>query len=1232
MASAQEEGLANVMVNPGFERAFDEPSQGPRPFYWHPSPQWPAPGTEMRQDDDHHHNGSNSVKVHMEDVSDDQEAYWYQSQYVGGGVTAPFGGWVRTDLEEGSSVILRVIVRDEDRSILDTREVSLDGDWPVWRELRGEPFLLDDETYRVQMECVLLGPGTVWFDDVYVGIPTDMNNPPFVVSVPQLDAAVGVEYTYRARGVDLEGDVVSFGLQRGPDGMNVSEEGLVSWVPETLPEAAVKVVLRAIDDAGGVSYQDFFIQVHETPVQRPVHVYLYSTYDDPFNDDLSGERYDRLLPVLEDLWRDHPDLHPSVTVLLNGADVTDPTTGRLGALQSIEEGSESGWLEVGYTAFHEPTYYTNPIYDPGYDGWDWTERVTAVQALLSQPRDPLTGEELAIGQGGIQAVRTAMGNVTVVAGAGTDGAQLHALSRFDASSLHLGFDDGPSEIGTIVGDPSAGTVASMLSEDAAVPYGLYWQGGRLHLATAETGPDGLVARDGPGALEGSWDELDPRRVNVVPILLMDTSTYFNASKVVSWDPVGSPTEWAFSHTDDPGLPAEATYTEAERDMMYDATNATLSWLAREALPATGGRFVSNTDLADMVDPGSGISVSQAEIADAANDLLARWTLLKYPSWVGVSWGYCRGEIQYFSLADMYGLLAQALAAYDERGSLPSSVGLVTVNGPREDATPSQPWNRLRLGSVVDEAVRQVDALTDDAWRVDPRSKVPSSSAPGGVDVNAMEFLLLMAEAYMVLYEDTATGDPLLTLYPCHQWPVTQLALDLEGRVTDAGDSWALKPASSNLKQDTVPPTVRYVTPAPGSEDVPLNSNITVTFSERMDETLSLADAVEVLPPVGGEVAWRYHRLVLDPGGDLRDNTTYTVTVKRSLRDAAGNPLAAEVTWTFETVGLENEPPSLLPWPEGRYVEVLENQTVRLGVLAEDDGPPPLRYSWRLDGLLVGGAIGDSFVFTPTYTDAGEHIVTVVVSDAAEPPGTSSFTWNVTVVNVNIPPVILGSEPFAGKVELLERVGTFRFTVQAEDPDEGVLNFEWSLDSEPVSEDYLSEGGSVYQYPLSFESAGEHDLTCRVTDSAGEGSSIEWEVVVEDVNRHPLILAISPDPPPTVHIGESVLIEVNASDPDGDDLLYSWYLDGIPVAATEVGQWTFVPQMEGSFTIGVLVEDGREGTVSTQTAVNVLPEAAVSPDPDPSIWPWIILLIAMALIILVLAWPHLRWLREGGNEL
>jgi hypothetical protein len=617
-------------------------------------------------------------------------------------------------------------------------------------------------------------------------------------------------------------------------------------------------------------------------------------------------------------------------------------------------------------------------------------------------------------------------------------------------------------------------------------------------------------------------------------------------------------------------------------------------------------------------------VSAAELATAADDLLVRRNELRFPEWVGISWGYCRGDYQYFSLADMYGLLARALAVYHEDGWLPATVELGNVLGPRGEAPPSQPWNRVFLDTILEEAALQAEALDGGVWGVDPLNVVPTTSSPGGIEVNAMEFLLLMAAAYMALFEGDVPGNPLVNLLPTSQWPVTRLVLGAEGRPVDSGDSWTLKPASANQQVDAEPPLVRYVTPPDGSVNVPLTENVTVTFSERMDETVDLAGTVTLDPPVEAELRWVYHRLVLDPLGNLTENTTYTARVGTDLRDAAGNRLTGEYAWSFTTTGVPNLPPLLTPLPEDPDVEVEENRTVRFSLFVEDEGPFPLTIEWWVDGVRAVGENADQMVMRPSYTDAGDHTVTVVVSDAASPPGVSTFTWNLTVLNVNVAPVLLGTAPEEGEVTTREvPEGTYRFSVSAEDPDEGVLSFEWEVNDVPVDPGHVSEGGAAFSFPVDHESAGEHAVVCRVEDRAGEGFWVRWTLTVEDVNRPPMILGVEPALPPTVESGRPVRVAVNATDPDGDDLTYAWSVDGLVAAETEGPEWSFSSVRDGSFSITVTVDDGRGGNVSADTAVNVLPEVEPQPQREPSAAVWLLVLVVAAAIGLALAWPRLR---------
>ena len=1224
-AMAQGEPTENILIYPGFERSYPERGLGDRPIYWDPYPAVEPSGVEMGQASDHHHNGSYSalIKVLSDSVPGGGEVQWRQERGVEPGSALPVGGWVRTDLGEDTKVVLRAKVYNGAHRVIQEVEVNTSEDHSSWVELRAEELVVDEAGVRARLECVLAGEGRVWFDDVYLGTPTDMDNAPLVVSVPPLEAAVGEMYTYRARGVDLEGDTVTFSLVSGPDGMSVTPEGWLTWTPDSVPDGAVRVVLRARDDADHFSHQDFFVRVLTEPAPRPVHVYLYSTFDDHVNEPLSAERYEKLMPVIEDLWQEHPELRPSVSVLANGADATHVSDQYLSTIvQAISE----GWAEVGYTGFHEPTYDNNALYGYSSPNAVWENVVEYLDILLSRARDPLTGELLTDGEGGLLAVERALGEPMVVAGIGQDGPQLHALSRYDQSSVLLDVEDGPFVLKPQYEDPNWGILVDMLSEDPSAPRGAYWEGGYLRLGFEDAGVPTLSARGETEWIDTYVSNLDWRRVNIVPIKVMDRFIYCNGSAMVDGEAVHSPTEWAYANPSSPSLPAEAIIPLAEREAAYAATCATLDWLAEDLLPSTGGRFVSNSGMLSMVDPGTGLDVPASELAAAASDLISRRRGLEYPNWVGVSWGYCQGDFRYFSLDDMYGMLIQALAAYSDDGALPASMGLVQAHGPREGGAPAMPWQQVPIRAVLQEATRQAELFGGGEWSRTPSDVAPSVVDLGDTETNAMEFLLLMAETYLVLHEEVGDERTVVNLFPTLPWPLTLSALQLEGELFDVADSWALKPASTNLQTDDEAPQVRYVSPAPGAVNVTLDSILSVAFSERMDEARDPSTGVTVDPPLVGEVLWRYHRLVFEPSSGLLDNTTYTVTLGRTLTDAAGNPLASEVSWSFTTLGLDNGIPSLVPWPEDIDVEVLENQTVRLSVAARDDGPPPLMYSWRLDGVTVGGEEADSFSYTPSYLEAGNHTVTVVVSDSAGPPGVATFTWNVTVVNVNLRPELVSSVPDQGIVELVEtEEGLTVFRVEAKDPDEGYLRYSWLLDGLPVPEGDLSEEGAVYSYRFNFTSAGNHTLVCAVTDRAGVGFDLEWTVAVADVNRPPIVNGISPDFPPVVEIGDVVLVTVNASDPDGDTLAFEWWVDGVAQRSTLAPEWNFTTTEEGAFTIVVNVTDGSGGIVPATTTVHVLPfveppDGLMTPD---NALPWLIVLLVVAAIVVAIMWPKLR---------
>jgi Bacterial Ig-like domain len=111
--------------------------------------------------------------------------------------------------------------------------------------------------------------------------------------------------------------------------------------------------------------------------------------------------------------------------------------------------------------------------------------------------------------------------------------------------------------------------------------------------------------------------------------------------------------------------------------------------------------------------------------------------------------------------------------------------------------------------------------------------------------------------------------------------------------------------------DTTPPTVTASVPLNGATAVSRTANITATFSEAMNAASISTSSFELRGPgnvlVAAVVTYNATTRVatLNPTPTLAALTTYTVTIKGGavdprVKDAAGNPLAANRVWTFTT--------------------------------------------------------------------------------------------------------------------------------------------------------------------------------------------------------------------------------------------------------------------------------------------------------------------------------------------
>jgi hypothetical protein len=101
------------------------------------------------------------------------------------------------------------------------------------------------------------------------------------------------------------------------------------------------------------------------------------------------------------------------------------------------------------------------------------------------------------------------------------------------------------------------------------------------------------------------------------------------------------------------------------------------------------------------------------------------------------------------------------------------------------------------------------------------------------------------------------------------------------------------------------PTVLSTAPDNGTNGVPVNGNLSVTFTKAMDPA-SLTTATFTLTSgtpavaVAGTVIYANSRVVFWPAAHLASNTAYTGTITVGAKSATGVALSARHSWTFTT--------------------------------------------------------------------------------------------------------------------------------------------------------------------------------------------------------------------------------------------------------------------------------------------------------------------------------------------
>ncbi len=237
-----------------------------------------------------------------------------------------------------------------------------------------------------------------------------------------------------------------------------------------------------------------------------------------------------------------------------------------------------------------------------------------------------------------------------------------------------------------------------------------------------------------------------------------------------------------------------------------------------------------------------------------------------------------------------------------------------------------------------------------------------------------------------------------------------------------------------------------------------------------------------------------------------------------------------------------------------------------------------------DGALWDGASG-TLTWTPTLLQSGIYTLDCGVSDG-------SFEdiqrLVIAVLEKEVAPVI---DP-VGNVEVDEGE-LLSLSLNAVDSSSGG-QVRFSAVSIPAGAE-LFEGGLLYYQP-GYDASGSYEVTVAAFDAAGNADSATFTLTVNDVNR-PVELDLANFA--GGEVGQLLVVEASASDPDGDDVTLS--AANLPTGATfdaAGGLMSWTPTESGLWTVSFVGDDGKAGGADSAEIIIYVGDVNRPPVLDP----------------------------------
>lgn len=231
----------------------------------------------------------------------------------------------------------------------------------------------------------------------------------------------------------------------------------------------------------------------------------------------------------------------------------------------------------------------------------------------------------------------------------------------------------------------------------------------------------------------------------------------------------------------------------------------------------------------------------------------------------------------------------------------------------------------------------------------------------------------------------------------------------------AGTSWQF---TTMHLSDTTPPTITGRSPAIGATGVDRTGNITINFSERIKNYSSSTIYLQksgITVPTSLSYNDSTFVVTLDPTEDLIGGTVYTVVVKglaTGIKDTSDNPLAADTSWTFTTVG-DAAAPTISTRSPGISATGVSTKTA-IAVTFSESVSGVSESTFTLSGVpfsVVYDSLTKTATLTPSYDLSSNTTYTVNLTAGIKDLSNNSLTaTNWTFTTIASLPQVASSDP------------------------------------------------------------------------------------------------------------------------------------------------------------------------------------------------------------------------------